>query len=231
MEASMGSAFAKAQLKNIYNASGDTFNVDSIEWAYTNYKMIREIETPVPVKRVMGVDPSGAGHPFGWCIMATNSGGRLFWELDSGEMELASSLDELASREKWTQERINAFLISKAKENNVDMIVIESNMSGPAMRLKFLQNKLPCMIQNFGNPKTEMSRDNMIGISREIMDSERLILRGEELQNSLLKYDPEKETKAKRKGDSADAMIHAIYKLCELTVSFFMYGNQEVQVR
>jgi len=231
MEASMGSAFAKAQLKNIYNATGDTFNADSIEWAYTNYKMMKELETPVPVKKIMGVDPSGAGHPFGWCIMATNSGGRFFWEIDSGEMELASELWEVENGEKWTQERINAYLVSKAKENHVDMIVIESNMSGPAMRLKFLQNQLPCMIQNFGNPKTEMSRDNMIGITRTIMDSERMILRGEDLQNSLLKYDPDKETKAKRKGDSADAMIHAIYKLCELTVSFFMYGSNEVMVR
>jgi len=40
-----------------------------------------------------------------------------------------------------------------------------------------------------------------------------------------LKYDPDHEIKEKRKGDSADAMIHFIYKACVLTVSGFLYGN------
>lgn len=219
------SSMVKAQLDNVYDASGDVFYSASIEWAYHNYKSIMQLDKQMATMKIMCVDPSGAGHPFGWFIGACNSGGRFFWELESGEMQLASSLDDLESREKWSQERIDAFLIAKAKEYNVNLVIIESNMSGPAMLLKFLQNSLTCLHQNFGPKASESSRDNMIGIARHIMDSHCLILKGESLQDSLLRYDPDKETKYKRKGDSADAMIHCLFKLCEMTVSQFMYGE------
>jgi hypothetical protein len=232
MEAAMGSAWAKSQLDNIYNAEGDIFLPAAIEWAYTNYKPIMTLDNQVATKKVMAIDPSGTGHPFGWFIGACNSGGRFFWELASGEMQLGASMDDIESGEKWSQERIDAFLISKAKEHHVDLVLIESNMSGPAMRLKFLGNNLMCMHQNFGSKDSDYNRENMIGLARHIMDSECLVLKGEALQDSLLKYDPDKENTQKRKGDSADAMIHCLWKLCELTVSNFMYDNEnQIYVR
>lgn len=223
VEASTGKEEAKRWLDNKFMGTGDTFDSMFIIKAYENYEIIRNRENLQPHTVIMGIDPADAVHPVGWWIGAISDGGEWCWELESGEINLARSLDEVDGGEKWTKTRMEAFLMSKYKEYRCDLHVIESNSGGIQTSLNFNLGGCNGRTQNFGSPKSKHSRESMIGFTKNILESGHLLLKGDKLQDNMVKYDPNKNTKNKFKGDIVDAMLHAIFRLMYKTRSPYMF--------
>ncbi len=210
--------FADAQLKNIYNATGDVFDYQSLVDAWEGYPLMISTK-PIARYKILSIDPSGAGHPFGWYIGAVDGKGENFWEIESGELQLGKSLDDLESGEKWSWDRIMVFFIQKCKKLNVDLVIMESNSGGNAMKLKFSQNNLHAMNQNFAPVGKRGSRNAMIHMSRSLFDDRVINIKSEGLRDQLLIYDPEVHNKEKYKGDRPDAMLHCNWRLAQKTKS------------
>lgn len=216
-------------LDNVEVRTGTAFNPVSIRLAYERKLFFNSEAERYGAYRVLAFDPSGSGHPMGWFVGATNLDGTMFWELDSGEMQLADSMTDVDKKLGLTPEQVHLKLLNIAREYNITLFISEPNMNGQDMVLYMQQNGIQAIKQSFAGPnaKKGASRGRMIHICRHILDSNIIKLEGETLRAELMIYNPDQHEKvAKFKGDVADAFIHTIYRLALISNSRYLNKMQ-----
>lgn len=210
-----------------------TFDAISVLNAFESY--VPWITTkPIPFYTVFSYDPSGSDHAHGWDVWAADRKGTNFWQLDGGEFQLGETLKEFKSGEKLTPQQLRVFMISKAKKyltvgNNNTMFISESNMNGKEMRAEMITYGYVAKNQNFASEKSKkgVSRDKMCYIVRGIMDDNAMFFFSEILRNELSIYDPNNHKGVDEfKGNEADSTIHAIYRLCKMSRSPYLYKSK-----
>jgi hypothetical protein len=226
VKAAKGEEYAERWLDNIAPLSGRAFNPASIEMAYNTYDQFM-LNPPLPAYVIASYDPSGTGHRKGFTIFACDAHGANFWELHSGSYQLGKSHDAIRKGIGMSAQHIRNDIALKCRTFGVQMFISESNMDGPEMVLFMQQQGFRAIHQNFSGEEGNRgaSRGRMIAIMREIMDVNAIFMKGKELSADLFRYNPEKESSEKYKGDVADAAIHNIFRLCVESHSQFMYKS------
>jgi len=210
----VGKNFTQRRLHNKDTGTGDKFDQQSLRDAFAIYETLINTQFENPNEwwkecdfTVMAVDPSGTGHPFGWIVLAV--AGRYLIEVESGMMEMGTD----DQGQKWTPQRINMYLYQKFKQYYCKAGAIESNTSGPAIRVFFENRKKNMKPQNFGADGKYNARENYITLARHVLDDRLIALKNRDLQAQLTIYNPEeRDTKSEKvKGDIADAFLHAVW--------------------
>jgi hypothetical protein len=161
----------------------------------------------------------------GLSVWAVDSKGENFWMKTGMELRLGDSLESYKIG-KLTPDDIYGIIRMTGKSQRITHFITESNMNGTEAKLRMEQAGFEACIQNFGpdtgKSATEMSRDMMIHIVRNIMDNNALFFNNEDLKTEWSMYNPDKSKDSKFKGDLADSSIHAIVKLALLTNSPYL---------
>jgi len=204
-----GKGEAEAQLLNIYNKDGDTFDHISLKDAQDCYEyfMSQIVSTIAIEKCILSIDPSGLGHKVGWTVKAY--GNDMVWELDSGEIALG---EPDRSNEKWSIERMTTFFIKIAREHFVNYAIMESNTTGFTIYSTLKANGIKCKWRNFGGEGKSNSHSNKNALMRHFLDERQIVIKNPILISQLRIYNPDMN-QASRKGDMADASIHCVWEL------------------
>lgn len=205
-----GEGEARAQLLNEYDTTGDIFDHNTLQNAFMAYEVFmaqRAAEIPVQ-STILSIDPSGEGHPIGWCIF--RFGNECIWEIDSGEIQMGS-LD--GNGQIWDINKIIGFFYRKCKQHFVKKAITESNSNGPAIAVSLRAKGIVVEMKNFGPEKSVTSHLNKIEVVKWFFDQNAIVIKSERLLAELRIYNPfiDKEL---HKGDVADSFIHCIYELC-----------------
>lgn len=210
MKSLSGEGEARAQLLNEYNREGDIFDPNSLTnaaLAYEYFMSQRSQEIHIE-KMLLSIDPSGVGHPIGWCIFAYGS--NTIWEVCSGEKQLGDE-DEI-NNEKITPDKLIAFFINKARKHKVNYAIIENNQNGPTIKIMLKIAKIKCEFRNFGGETNINSHTNKNRLVRHFLDNGMIVIKNPDLIAQLRIYNPF-ENKNKLKGDLADSFIHVVWEL------------------
>lgn len=230
MEALSGKDEAEAQLNNVYNKTGDSFDVDSVIEAYETYDlfMTTRLNSINHYETVMGIDPSGTNHPFGWWIARKGKDGvhdNYVWEVAGGEIQLGDpTITEREQRIKtnnknleiWTFDKMVSYYKMQMRNHHVTKLLCESNSSGfslmSALKDFCNKNNILMLFRNFEGSNKPNSHANKTMAVRYLLDNRLMVFNCEELYNELFNYDPS-SGKTELKGDVADAMHHVVYEL------------------
>jgi hypothetical protein len=203
MKASMGEAFADAQLRNVVDMTGDCFDPVALQTAFETYDVFKQTtDLTLPDRTWLSIDPSGTGHAWGWFIGGLKN--RTLFEIESGTLQMGTGKDG----HSVSPQTLNEFLLSKAKQWAVHTVVCESNTGGPAVQIYLQQHGRNVVSQNFGADGATNSRFAFIHLARKLIDQQQIVLANRDLYRQLIIYNPSKGSADKLKGDLADAFLH-----------------------
>ncbi len=171
----------------------------------------------------------------GWFVGCCDARGTKFWEIESGELQLGRVNKDIEGGDAMSMSQIQAFVLMKCRKHQVQLFITESNSNGETMIDTVRQAEIPYLRQNFGSNKNStnkrkkgVSRAQMCGIVRQIMDDQCLFIKNPDLAIELAVYNPDTKKKGENeeKGDMADAFIHCVYRLAARTHSHFIRKNK-----
>ena len=214
MSALSGEAEANAQLYNTYNSEGDAFNPQTLKDAFNTYEFfMARIEPKTQyTKTILSIDPSGTGHPFGWCVLRI-SDNDFIWELDSGEFKMGD-YDETG--QCWTPSKIDSFLRKKYYDYKCTGVIFEGNNGGAAFVVTFRAAGMNAKLCNFAGEGKVNSHSEKIRTARWFFDNMQIVIANRQLKAELSVYNPvvsKRTGNGALKGDVADAFLHAIWEL------------------
>ena len=204
---------ANRMLRNEYDYSGDTFNFDSLEDAYKMYKLFM-LQEPLPKNIVLGIDPSGTRHKWGWFLGAYNDG--TYWEIDSGEIQMGMPDGK---GDVWSPQRLESFFVTLCLSIPGIDVVIESNTGGARLKTVLQMKGIKCRKQNFSGSETGKSREDFIYVAERILSDRAMVLNNRKLFNQQVNYNPTKSLAEKFKGNVADAWLHFCWRVAYLAKS------------
>lgn len=203
----MGKGFGDMRIDGIMSSLGDTFDMQAIKDAYDCYDTYLA-QSDLPLLRAMALDPSGTGHPFGWVILGYDERTDTIVEIDSGMMQLGTGKDGIT----WSPEKIDTFLLSKAKEHGVKYFSSESNSGGHQYIIKMKAAGIRSIICQWQGKDTSISHESFIKLTNHFLTERQILLKNPDLKKQLVIYDPAKD-KEQHKGDIADALLCCLWNL------------------
>jgi hypothetical protein len=209
----VGETTTKMRLENKFTGTGDQFDPESIHDAYAIYETLlaTDFKTPKPITecdyRILSIDPSGTGHPFGWILLGVKT--QHIIDFQSGMMQMGYD----PSGQKWSGGRIDEFFLKICRENYVRCVVLENNTYGSGL-IVFLQNHgIKVEVSVRGMEGTDNSLSNFIRVAHKVFEDRLIALQNPDLRGQLSIYDPLERGKGNNqfKGDIADALINGIW--------------------
>jgi hypothetical protein len=209
----VGPEITQMRLENKYSGSGDRFDPESIKDAYDIYETLfnQEFKSDNPITecdwRLLSIDPSGTGHPFGWILLGIKNNHII--EFKGGMMKMGVD----PTGQKWSTERINEFFLKTSRENYCRCVLLENNTYGTGL-IVFLKNHgIDVQISTRGKEGNDNSLSNMMNVARKVFEDRLIALKNSDLRGQLTMYDPVEKGKSDNqfKGDIADALVNGIF--------------------
>lgn len=213
MTALSGEAEAKAQLRNEYDSTGDSFDALTLIDAINSYPQF--VEKIVPslqfVKKVLAIDPSGTGNPHGWDLLGLLSNDHIM-EFEGGEIGMGS-VDPLTGV-TWTEDEMIKFWVNRCRNYGITHVIIESNSDGGSIATTLRLIGFTVEHLNFGADSAPNSHAAYTDLARRFYDRHMIHIKTELLRNMLGRYDP-KSSEKDAKGHIADCHIQGVWWLVD----------------
>lgn len=206
----MSKEYADSQMGNKEPIQGVSFPQSKLQSGYDNYNwFINEIlKSSKPEYKVLGIDPSGGDHPTGfslWGLFKHN-----VFEIHSRQIEGEQNLDD---------DYIKATARDIALQNNVDLVVCESNSGGKKLVFWLKSCGINAVNDNIEGEESGHGHTDFIKVARTYMNNDKWFCNSQLIMKQLSAYRPHESKKTESKGDVADAGLLAINKLSERDVS------------
>lgn len=232
----VGKTVTKMRLENKFSGTGDQIDGASLKDAYDIYETLLQMEfkTNKPILecdyRILSIDPSNTGNPFGWILLGVKSQHIIEFEGDMFQMGFDPT------GQKWSTERINEFFLKMYRENYCRCILLENNSYGGGLMVYLQNHGVKVEISVRGKEGEDNSLSNFMNVARKVFEDRLLALKNQDLRGQLTQYDPVERGKISHmfKGDIADALINGIWlivggmKYMENSVPTLQQSNQKV---
>ena len=218
-EITMGEEYTKSQLGNEDPSTGVVFSDGYLSNAMVLYdQVLAQMINSTRNARIMGLDPSDGGHPFGMGVFDVYIGERGH-DADSATHKIIENMSKQYSGEQNKDDDfIFNDLLQLGVEKRISHLVCESNSGGMKLSLKLKKHwkdrfglKVDVIMQNYGKEEDGRGHQAFINNMRKYLIRTQFFFKNLQIKSQLARYNPNISKGTARKGDIADMTIHVVW--------------------